>query len=151
MVYSFLLILLSKDVCYTTWLLSSSLGTHNSHLCSMSLIDFGSMVAPSVQFYFTSSFISSYGFHFNLQLGSLFSIYGLFKHNRVGGDEVDHASLDAEQGTYIAPTIGQSADMTNMSKSPDTHEAPHSRQTAGVWGYIFQIIFQVIFLLKFSC
>jgi len=75
----------------------------------------------------------------------------LFKHNRVGGDEVDHASSDAEQGTYLAPTIGQSADMANMSKSPDTHEAPHSRQTASVWGYIFQIIFQVIFLLKFSC
>ncbi len=60
----------------------------------------------------------------------------------------DHGSVDTEQGTYIAPMIGDSADPANLSKSSDTREAPQGRKTAGVWGYVFQIIFQVIFLLK---
>jgi hypothetical protein len=86
-----------------------------------------------------------------LKLGASFSIYGCFKHHKVGGNAVDHASLDTEQGTYIAPTLGENTDMSNLYKSSDTHEEPHAYHSAGVWGYIFQIIFQVIILLKFSC
>jgi hypothetical protein len=86
-----------------------------------------------------------------LKLGASFSIYGCFKHHKVGGNAAYHASLDAEQGTYIAPTLGENADMSNLSKSSDNHEEPHASHSAGVWGYIFQIIFQVNFLLKFSC
>lgn len=43
----------------------------------------------------------------------------------------------------MAPTLGESADMSNMYKTSDTSEESHTRHTAGVWGYIFQIIFQV--------
>lgn len=81
---------------------------------------------------------------FNLQLGSSLSIYGCCKRRQVGGHAAYRASLDAEQGTYIAPTLGESADMSSLSKSSETCEEAHSHHTAGVWVYIFQIIFQVI-------
>ncbi|KAE8023489.1 hypothetical protein FH972_009178 [Carpinus fangiana] len=77
-------------------------------------------------------------------LGASFSIYGCFKHHKVDGNAADHASLDTEQGTYIAPTLGENTDMSNLYKSSDTHEEPHACHSAGVWGYIFQIIFQLI-------
>ncbi|KAE8023488.1 hypothetical protein FH972_009178 [Carpinus fangiana] len=76
-------------------------------------------------------------------LGASFSIYGCFKHHKVDGNAADHASLDTEQGTYIAPTLGENTDMSNLYKSSDTHEEPHACHSAGVWGYIFQIIFQM--------
>ncbi|KAG7980136.1 hypothetical protein I3843_05G166500 [Carya illinoinensis] len=76
-------------------------------------------------------------------LGSSLSIYGCCKRNKVGGNAAYHASLDAERGTYMAPTLGESADMSNMYKTSDTSEESHTRHTAGVWGYIFQIIFQM--------
>ncbi|XP_018857842.1 uncharacterized protein LOC109019916 isoform X2 [Juglans regia] len=76
-------------------------------------------------------------------LGSSLSIYGCCKHNKVDGNAVYQANLDAEQGSYIAPTLGESLDMSIMSKTSYTHEEPHAHHTAGVWGYIFQIIFQM--------
>ncbi|KAB1207884.1 hypothetical protein CJ030_MR7G024246 [Morella rubra] len=76
-------------------------------------------------------------------LGSSLSIYGCCKRRQVGGHAAYCASLDAEQGTYIAPTLGESADMSSLSKSSETCEEAHSHHTAGVWVYIFQIIFQM--------
>uniref|UniRef100_A0A2N9ILL7 Uncharacterized protein n=1 Tax=Fagus sylvatica TaxID=28930 RepID=A0A2N9ILL7_FAGSY len=85
-------------------------------------------------------------------LGSSFSIYGCCHRNRVGGNVADHGNVDTEQGTYIAPMIGDSADPANLSKSSDTREAPQGRKTAGVWGYVFQIIFQPAFsIFSSSC
>ncbi|XP_050371838.1 uncharacterized protein LOC126789823 [Argentina anserina] len=75
-------------------------------------------------------------------LGSSLSIYGCYNyHNRVGEDAGDHVR-DEEQGTYVAPTLGEDADTSNMSKSFNDGESP-SRKAAGVYVYIFQVIYQM--------
>lgn len=67
---------------------------------------------------------------FEFQLGSSFSLHGcLFKHNEYEESTINHSSLDAEFGTYMVPTLD--------------HES-HTKEIAGVCGYIFQIIYQVI-------
>ncbi|KAK6242109.1 hypothetical protein SCA6_007498 [Theobroma cacao] len=82
-------------------------------------------------------------------VGSAISIYGCCKHwGKVGGDKADQVSSDSEQGTYIPPTLGETADASNQLKHLDTHEAPYHPPKAGAWIYAFQIIYQVSFLLK---
>uniref|UniRef100_A0A5B7BWD7 Uncharacterized protein n=1 Tax=Davidia involucrata TaxID=16924 RepID=A0A5B7BWD7_DAVIN len=77
-------------------------------------------------------------------LASTFSILGCCQCcNEVGGDRADRVGLDAEQGTYVAPTLGENANMSNMSKSLNTHKEPYVHKPAGIWGYAFQIIFQI--------
>ncbi|KAH9773182.1 hypothetical protein KPL71_013259 [Citrus sinensis] len=68
-------------------------------------------------------------------LASSLSIYGLC-HGR------DHCQLDAERGTYVPPSLSETADISDVSKSSNTHEEPHARRTAGALGYVFQIVFQ---------
>ncbi|KAJ4711071.1 Transmembrane protein [Melia azedarach] len=77
-------------------------------------------------------------------LASSISIYGLCKdHGRVGGDRHEHLSLDAERGTYTPPMLSENVDISNSSKSSNTHEEPHTRKPAGLLGYAFQIVFQM--------
>ncbi|CAK7332653.1 unnamed protein product [Dovyalis caffra] len=77
-------------------------------------------------------------------LGSSVSIYGCcFCHCGLGGDRVNHETLDAERGTYIAPTLRESAIISNSNKSLDTSREPHTREMASPWGYVFQIAFQM--------
>ncbi|KAJ1442206.1 hypothetical protein SESBI_01022, partial [Sesbania bispinosa] len=74
-------------------------------------------------------------------LGSSFSLYGcLLKDNKFRDSTVNHTSLDAELGTYRVPTLDGALGMPNLPKSPD--QESYTREIAGVWGYIFQIIFQ---------
>ncbi|KAH9773184.1 hypothetical protein KPL71_013259 [Citrus sinensis] len=61
-------------------------------------------------------------------LASSLSIYGLC-HGR------DHCQLDAERGTYVPPSLSETADISDVSKSSNTHEEPHARRTAGALGY----------------
>ncbi|XP_059656149.1 uncharacterized protein LOC132303087 isoform X2 [Cornus florida] len=77
-------------------------------------------------------------------LGSSLSIYGCCQNcNEVGGDRVDRVDLDAERGTYVAPTFGENENMPTVSKILNTHEEPHVRKPASIWGYTFQITFQM--------
>jgi len=79
---------------------------------------------------------------FYFQLASSFSLYGcLFKHKKFGGRTVNGASLDAVS-TYMAPALERVLDIPELTKSPD--QEFHTREIAGVCGYIFQIIYQVI-------
>ncbi|KAF2286693.1 hypothetical protein GH714_023655 [Hevea brasiliensis] len=76
-------------------------------------------------------------------LGSSISFYGCCKHHN--GLDDDHAypeNIDAERGNYTAPSLRETADISDLPKSLDINGEPHGRQTAGAWGYIFQIIFQ---------
>lgn len=76
--------------------------------------------------------------------GSSFSIYGCWQyHNGVGGGRADFMTLDAERGTYVAPTLNGDGNISSISKDLDTHDEPNVRKTAGLWGYAFQIIFQM--------
>lgn len=79
-------------------------------------------------------------------------MYGCQKHwGKVGGDRADRVSLDSEQSTYIPPTLGETADASYHSKHFDAHEAPYCppyhHPKASAWIYVFQIIYQVSFLL----
>ncbi|CAL0311891.1 unnamed protein product [Lupinus luteus] len=76
-------------------------------------------------------------------LGCCFSVYGCyFNKNSCCSNLIDHASLDAEQGTYVVPTLDATADVSNLYKSTGAYQELHTRDAADVWGYIFQIIFQ---------
>ncbi|XP_040375646.1 uncharacterized protein LOC112167884 isoform X2 [Rosa chinensis] len=78
----------------------------------------------------------------SLKLGSSLSIYGCYKYrSRVGEDAADHVR-DEERGTYVAPTLGENADTSNTYKSFTDEECP-SRKGAGVYVYIFQVIYQM--------
>ncbi|XP_010100433.2 uncharacterized protein LOC21410353 [Morus notabilis] len=75
-------------------------------------------------------------------LGSSLSIYGCRKYqSRIGED--GNIGLDAERGTYVAPSLGETSETSNLPKNLYSHEEHHAYQTAGVWTYIFQITFQV--------
>ncbi|KAM7269840.1 hypothetical protein ACFE04_025337 [Oxalis oulophora] len=73
--------------------------------------------------------------------GSVMSIYGCFKHQPKNGG--NHVSLDAEQGSYVAPTLPEGSNTSNFSKNVDGRVEPPAHQIAGVWSYTFQIMFQM--------
>ncbi|XP_050205880.2 uncharacterized protein LOC126655675 [Mercurialis annua] len=76
-------------------------------------------------------------------LGSSISIYGCFIHrNGFNADQSYLENLDAERGSYTAPSLGESDDISDLPKSIDISRESHRRETAGAWGYLFQIIFQ---------
>lgn len=90
--------------------------------------------------YYVSDLYSQF---FCFQLGTCFSIYGcLLKQNEFRGRTVNGASLDAVS-TFMVPTLDGVLDIPELTKNP--HQEFHVRKIAGVWGYIFQIIYQVIF------
>ena len=83
---------------------------------------------------------------FYLQLGSCLSLYGCFVYpNKFVDDTVTHSYLDTEQGIYVAPRLGGSENTSNPPKSSHYNQESHAPRTAGLWGYIFQILFQVTF------
>jgi len=57
---------------------------------------------------------------------------------------------EQEQGTYVAPTLDGTPELPNLYKNSNTYQEPHTRNIASVWGYIFQIIFQVCEFEKLS-
>jgi len=78
-------------------------------------------------------------------------MYGCYQyHKKAGGDRVGNVEGDAEQGTGGATTHGENSKISDPSKSSGPHEQHNLRKPAGIWGYVFQIIFQVSFS-KISC
>ena len=66
----------------------------------------------------------------------MLSVHGCYQHHKkAGGDKVGNVDGDAEQGIYVS----------NNQKSLGPPVEHLARQPAGLWGYIFQIIFQVHF------
>ncbi|XP_059657897.1 uncharacterized protein LOC132304309 isoform X2 [Cornus florida] len=88
----------------------------------------------SIFYYYTQWTFTLITVYFGL--GSLLSMYGCYQyHNQVGGSRIDNGDFDAENGTY--------AENSNVAKCSGPNAEHHVRQTAGFWGYIFQIIFQM--------
>lgn len=51
---------------------------------------------------------------------------------------------EAERGTYVAPTLEENVNLNGTVKNSVQREEHYVRRTAGIWGYAFQIIYQVI-------
>jgi len=81
-----------------------------------------------------------------LQLGSLLSIHGCYKHHKKAtGYKVDHVDGDAEKGIYDSSALPQSSNNPSDQEKSLGASKVIVRQHAGILGYIFQIIFQVYF------
>ncbi|KAK6922250.1 hypothetical protein RJ641_012757, partial [Dillenia turbinata] len=78
-------------------------------------------------------------------MGSFFSIYGCWQYRRRGSSsKVDRFYLESERGTYLPPTQREStSSMFDASKNANINDDSTVCQTAGMWGYIFQVIFQM--------
>ncbi|KAL4198752.1 hypothetical protein AMTRI_Chr03g141640 [Amborella trichopoda] len=75
-------------------------------------------------------------------IGSLLSMYGCYRYlNRVAGDRDNLQKLDTEQGTYVAPTLEETTNV-RTSKRYTFQGDQYDRQKAGIYGYIFQIVYQ---------
>jgi len=88
-----------------------------------------------------------------LKLGSLLSIHGCYQHHKKAtGDKVGNVEGDAEQGIYDSSALPQSSNnLSDQDKSLRASKEVVIRQHAGIWGYTFQIIFQVYFsYMKFK-
>lgn len=72
-------------------------------------------------------------------------MYGCYQHHKkAGGDRVD-VEVDTELGICGVTAHGENSKMSDPSKSSGPHEQHHLRKPAGIWCYVFQIIFQVNF------
>ncbi|KAL9227458.1 hypothetical protein vseg_003143 [Gypsophila vaccaria] len=87
----------------------------------------------SIFYYYTQWTFTLVTIYFGL--GSVISMYGCYEyHNEVSGERVHNERFDSERGAIpIAAKTGLS--------SRDL--VVHGRRTAGFWGYILQIIFQM--------
>ncbi|KAK1325832.1 hypothetical protein QJS10_CPA01g01282 [Acorus calamus] len=76
-------------------------------------------------------------------LGSCLSIYGCYQLLDKDGDyTVDHVRVDAEQGTYVAPTADGNMNSVRHFISPGFREERYVHRLAGLWVYVFQVIYQ---------
>ncbi|XP_058088147.1 uncharacterized protein LOC131235060 isoform X2 [Magnolia sinica] len=81
-------------------------------------------------------------------LGTSLSIYGCYQYlNKVAGDGVEHMRPDAERGMYVGPAHGVDANRHRMMKNSATREEHCICQIAGIWGYAFQIIYQLLIVM----
>ncbi|NP_001242678.1 uncharacterized protein LOC100804037 [Glycine max] len=96
----------------------------------------------SIFYYYTQWTFTSITIYFGL--GSLLSIYGCYQHHKkAAGDKIGNVDGDAEQGMYDASALPQSSNPFDPEKSLGDPEEVLVRQHAGIWGYTFQIIFQI--------
>ncbi|KAG9449865.1 hypothetical protein H6P81_009830 [Aristolochia fimbriata] len=76
-------------------------------------------------------------------VGSCLSTYGCYQFlNKVGGERAEEMRFDAERGSYVAPRQGDNAVSLNARKDLHQQERQSICHAAGIWGYIFQIIYQ---------
>ncbi|KAI4336166.1 hypothetical protein L6164_014728 [Bauhinia variegata] len=92
----------------------------------------------SIFYFYTQLTFTSITIYFGL--GSVLSMYGCYQyHKKASGDKVDNVDGDAEQGIYDDTALPQCSNKSSLG-TPQEHLV---RQPAGVWGYTFQIIFQM--------
>ncbi|KAK1408692.1 hypothetical protein QVD17_40682 [Tagetes erecta] len=118
-----------------TWM-TSFISLHPAWLLVYRLIAFGVTLAlliaalivygANTLFFYTQWTFALVTFYFGL--ASSHSIYGCYKYwKQAGDDNINEAILDQEQGVPV---------------SLHNHGSTHGK-TAGVWGYFFQIVFQI--------
>ncbi|XP_059641215.1 uncharacterized protein LOC132283295 isoform X2 [Cornus florida] len=77
-------------------------------------------------------------------LGSVISIYGCYLHNQTcRGININHVGIDAEQGLYAPLTCGETVNRVGMEENLGIQGKNYVLRTAGIWCYVFQVIFQM--------
>ncbi|XP_031475374.1 uncharacterized protein LOC116247836 isoform X2 [Nymphaea colorata] len=71
-------------------------------------------------------------------LGSVLSMYGCYLTLKKGGNDADRFKVDTERGSYVPPVRGCNGSMAANSN----HGERNTREKAGIWGHIFQVMFQ---------
>lgn len=96
----------------------------------------------SVFFYYTQWTFILVTFYFGL--ASSLSIYGCYQYwSEVGDDNLNHVDLDTERGTIATPLIEENLAPQHMPMKPSNRGENHVHKSAGLWGYLCQIIFQI--------
>ncbi|KAG5056721.1 hypothetical protein JHK86_011717 [Glycine max] len=97
----------------------------------------------SIFYFYTQWTFAAVTIYFGL--GSLLSMHGCYQHlKKASGDKVGNVDGDAEQGIYDASTPPQGSNPSNHEKGLGAPQEHLVRQPASTWGYIFQILFQMI-------
>ncbi|RWR81970.1 hypothetical protein CKAN_01067600 [Cinnamomum micranthum f. kanehirae] len=125
-------------------------GIHPAWLLGFRILAFSMLLAlliikvvihrGSIYFYYTQWTFLLVTIYFGL--GCLLSIYGCHQFISSNGDKAI-ATSDSERGTYVAPTLEKNANPHRRMKSSVHREEHYVHQIAGIWGYAFQIIYQI--------
>ncbi|KAK1425878.1 hypothetical protein QVD17_21240 [Tagetes erecta] len=109
----------------------------------LAVISFNLVISGAwVLFYYTQWTFILVTFYFGL--ASSLSIYGCRQYWKKDGDNTtNHVDLDAEQVTLAAPLIEESLVPQHMPMKPSNIGEIHTRKTAGLWGYLCQVVFQI--------
>ncbi|KAK9684742.1 hypothetical protein RND81_10G228800 [Saponaria officinalis] len=95
----------------------------------------------SIFYYYTQWTFTLVTIYFGL--GSVISMNGCYEyHNEVSGERVHNERFDSERGDYMTTVYGATSNATKTGLS-SRHLVDNARPTAGFWGYILQIIFQM--------
>ncbi|KAK3443170.1 uncharacterized protein LOC104433523 isoform X1 [Eucalyptus grandis] len=70
-------------------------------------------------------------------IGLSMSIYGCFINHKAAGDTADNGNLDTERGNYMAVSLEE-----HIPKASNSNQKYLIRNSAGLWVFIFQIIYQ---------
>ncbi|XP_074316257.1 uncharacterized protein LOC141652613 [Silene latifolia] len=95
----------------------------------------------SIFYYYTQWTFTLVTIYFGL--GSVISMHGCYEyHSKASGERVHNERIDSERGDYIISVYGGTPNAAKNNWS-SRQLVDHSRPTAGFWGYILQIIFQM--------
>ncbi|CAL5198251.1 unnamed protein product [Lathyrus oleraceus] len=93
----------------------------------------------SVFYYYTQWTFTSVTVYFGL--GCLLSMHGCYQHHKkASGDKVNNVDGDSEQGIDDSSILPQSSNPSSHDKS---QQEVIVRKHAGIWSYIFQILYQI--------
>ncbi|KAK9090382.1 hypothetical protein Sjap_023559 [Stephania japonica] len=98
-------------------------------------------VGASVLYFYTQWTFLLVTIYFGVRSST--SMWGCYQYFNGIGD--DHFSSDSDRGTYMAPPYQENPDISATPKIRGCSNQFQVRQAAGKWGYVFQILFQVIY------
>ncbi|XP_076919577.1 uncharacterized protein LOC143580439 [Bidens hawaiensis] len=94
-----------------------------------------------VLFFYTQWTFILVTFYFGL--ASSLSIYGCYHYWKKDGHDNNRVDLDAERATSAALLTEDSLVSRHMHMKPSNIGEIHVHKTAGIWGYLCQIVFQI--------
>ncbi|XP_030513281.1 uncharacterized protein LOC115727243 isoform X1 [Rhodamnia argentea] len=75
-------------------------------------------------------------------IGLSMSIYGCCINYKAANDKADNGNFDAHRGNYMAVSLGEHINTSSTPKTSNSNQKSPIRNSAGLWVFIFQIIYQ---------